>query len=231
VPRLLRARPSVAIVTHPLRGRLARVRVRLPRRLADWLQVVDLLFSHVPLLHYAKDAKGRRRRMTLGQHMRDIVRWTARDGATTPYTLASRNDHWEVCQRLSMALLLDKVQGTSGGTTGYSRQEKKAKEKRKKKKRYSGEEIRSEEASCDALLITSRAGASRPLKYQVPYMDENKLILELEIYGISIDGCTLEQGRVKFLDFLKSSFGMDANPLPYFEGITSTTEPEPPDSR
>jgi hypothetical protein len=71
--------------------------------------VINFLFAHVPLLAQVSDAKGRRRRPTLGGHLTDIVSWTTNDPSTTPYTLASRNDHWDVLERLNGALLMARV--------------------------------------------------------------------------------------------------------------------------
>lgn len=73
------------------------------------LEVINFMFGHVPLLARIHDPKGRRRRPTLGSHLRDIVSWTTNDPGTTPYTLASRNDHWDVLERLNGALLMAKV--------------------------------------------------------------------------------------------------------------------------
>ena len=44
-------------------------------------------------------------------------------------------------------------------------------------------------------------------------MDENNLVLELEMYGVSMDGGSMEYAREKFMRFIKKSFGMDKSPI------------------
>jgi hypothetical protein len=44
-------------------------------------------------------------------------------------------------------------------------------------------------------------------------MEENKLVLELEMYGVTMDGGTMEFAREKFMRFIKKSFGMDKSPI------------------
>lgn len=73
------------------------------------IKVVDFLFAYIPVLTAVKDSKGRRRRATLGQHMTSIVTWFTKDGVTTPFKLASRNEHFEVVDRLNMAKLVNEI--------------------------------------------------------------------------------------------------------------------------
>lgn len=72
------------------------------------LHIMNYLFAHIPILVRA-DKHGKRRRPTLGQHMRSIASWPCRDGITTPYTLASRHDHFNIIERLNFALLLERI--------------------------------------------------------------------------------------------------------------------------
>ena len=48
---------------------------------------------------------------------------------------------------------------------------------------------------------------------QIPAMDENTLVLELEMYGVGMEGGTMEFARDKFMRFIKKSFGMDRSPV------------------
>jgi len=47
-------------------------------------------------------------------------------------------------------------------------------------------------------------------------MPEHKLVLEMEIYGVSMDGCTLEASRERFMEHLKKEFGMETSTLPLY---------------
>jgi|AntAceMinimDraft_5_1070358.scaffolds.fasta_scaffold45471_2 uncharacterized membrane protein YhfC len=45
-------------------------------------------------------------------------------------------------------------------------------------------------------------------------MPKHKLVLEMEIYGVSMDGLTMEAARERFMEYLKKEFGMMKNKLP-----------------
>mmetsp|Transcript_10952 Transcript_10952/g.16514 ORF Transcript_10952/g.16514 Transcript_10952/m.16514 type:complete len:137 (+) Transcript_10952:3-413(+) len=83
------------------------------------------LFKHVPLLAVREPQNSaaalaadqgldqglqgrRRRRMTLGLHLADIVQWRTNSGET-PFTLASRNDRDDILEHYNMAMLFKKV--------------------------------------------------------------------------------------------------------------------------
>jgi len=49
---------------------------------------------------------------------------------------------------------------------------------------------------------------------QVPHMPDHELVLQMEIYGASLDDVTVDEARVHFMEYLKQEFGMAKNKLP-----------------
>jgi len=159
------------------------------------------MFAHVPLLARLHDSRGRRRRPTLGSHLRDIVSWPTNDPSTTPYTLASRNDHWDVLERLNGALLMAKV---SFYTSVYLL--------------FPIFPISLEFTTIPDFKSFANKQLYRLCCYcmrkQVPHMPDHELVLQMEIYGVSLDDVTMDEARIRFMEYLKQEFGMVKNKLP-----------------
>jgi len=45
-------------------------------------------------------------------------------------------------------------------------------------------------------------------------MPDHELVLQMEIYGASLDDVTIDEARVHFMEYLKQEFGMAKNKLP-----------------
>jgi ankyrin repeat protein len=161
------------------------------------LHVVNFLFAHVPLFtskahdlvmgRRGAESAPRRRRLTLGSHVHDIIFSTTYEGLTA-MQLASENSHYHIVERLNMALLLQKLPWMEEPAL----------------------------SKCQ-LLIHVGIFLFSPLTCSprlCVFLMLSTAVLQCETWGIKTDGGTLEYVRDKFMRFIRDSLGMKKLNIP-----------------